>query len=113
VASEGLLVGVLEARDVARAHPSAVTTLYRTEVAGRLSLIPVRRILRADTTTVGRRTPVTEAIRLMRRRRVSILPVTRGEELVGVLTDDVLLGMLAELLDDARADQPGREGARP
>src|SRR5262245_55978051 len=113
VASEGMLVGVLEARDVARAHPSAVTTLLRTEMPGRLSLIPVRRILRGDTTTVGRRTPLTEAIRLMRRRRVSVLPVTRGEELVGVLTDDVLLEMLVEILDDARGDQPARAGTRP
>jgi CBS domain-containing protein len=113
VASEGMLVGVLDARDVARAHPSAVTTLYRTEIAGRLTAVPVHRILRADTPTVGRRTPLTEAIRLMQRRRVSVVPVTRGEELVGVLTDDVLLEMLAEILDDAHGDQPRREDARP
>jgi CBS domain-containing protein len=108
-----MLVGVLDACDVACAHPSAATTLSRTEIAGRLTLIPVRRILRADATTVGRRTPLTQAIRLMRRRHVSVVPVTRGEDLVGVLTDDVLLEMLAEMLDDARGDQPGRESARP
>jgi len=109
VASEGVLMGVLEARDVARAHPSAVTTLSRSEMVHRLTTIPVHQILPANVTTVGRRTPLTEAIRLMRRRRVSVLPVTRGEELIGVLTDDVLLEMLAEILDDRSGDQ----GARP
>lgn len=109
VASESVLMGVLEARDAARAHPSAVTTLSRTEMAHRLTTIPVHRILRTSMTTVGRRTPVTEAIRLMRRRRVSVLPITRGEELIGVLTDDVLLEMLAEILDDGSGDQGARQ----
>lgn len=99
VVSDSALVGLLDERCVARARPSVVTTLSVGEIDGRLSQVPVGRILPADITAVGARTPLTEAVRLMRTRHVPALPVTRGEELVGVLTEEGLLDLLAELLE--------------
>ena len=48
---------------------------------------------------MGRRTPLADAVRLMRTRRLAALPVIQGDRLVGLLTDDDLLEVLAALLD--------------
>ena len=96
------LVGLLDAADVARAHPSAATSLAIREIHGRLD-----RIARPDPPAVGRRTPLADAVRLMRTRRLAALPVEQGEWLVGLLTDDDLLELLAALLDgDPPPDRP-------
>ena len=96
------LVGLLDAADVARAHPSAATSLAIREIHGRLD-----RIARPDPPAVGRRTPLADAVRLMRTRRLAALPVVQGEWLVGLLTDDDLLELLAALLDgDPPPDRP-------
>ena len=96
----GALAGVLDAGDVARAHPSAATTLTVGEIHASLDRVRVDRVLRPTLTAVGRRTPLADAIRLMRARRLAALPVVRGDELVGLLTEEDLLDLLATLLDD-------------
>jgi acetoin utilization protein AcuB len=98
------LVGALDAADLARAHPSAATTLTIGEIHARLDQVPVDRVLRPTLTVVGRRTPLADAIRLMRARRLAALPVVRGAELVGLLTEEDLLNLLAALLSE---DAPG------
>jgi CBS domain-containing protein len=72
-------------------------------------------ILRADSTvadlvssevvTIEPTEPVRKAARLMRRRSLSCLPVTKGTRLVGVLTVSDLLDVLARGVE-------GRRGAR-
>jgi CBS domain-containing protein len=57
------------------------------------------RIARPDPPAVGRRTSLADAVRLMRTRRLAALPVIQGDRLVGLLTDDDLLELLAALLD--------------
>lgn len=114
VVSESTLVGVLDRRHVARALPSAATTLRINEIEGRLSRVVVGRILPATITAVGARTPLSEAIRLMRSRHAPLLPVTTGEEVVGVLTEEDLLDLLAEMLDGRPEGQAHeRGGTRP
>jgi len=93
------LIGLLDAGDVARAHPSAATSLTIGEIHGRLDRVQVDRIARPDPPAVGRRTPLADAVRLMRTCRLAALPVVQGERLVGLLTDDDLLELLATLLD--------------
>jgi acetoin utilization protein AcuB len=105
VVRRGELRGVLEEADLASAHPSAATTLSLGEIASRLDRLPVARVLSADITAVGRRTPLGDAIRVMRVRRLPVLPVARGRELVGVLAEEDLLELLAHLLEsDPRSD---------
>lgn len=91
------LVGVLGEADVARARPSAATTLSVGEIGGRLAQTSIGEILPRGVTVVGPRTPLTEGIRLMRARRLAALPVVRGDELLGVLTEEDLLDLLAEV----------------
>jgi CBS domain-containing protein len=60
---------------------------------------------------VGRRTPLVDAIRLMRARRLAAVPVGQGVRLVGLLTEDDLLALLATLLDeDSPAIRPFAHG---
>lgn len=109
VVRRSALVGLLAAADLDRAHPSAATTLAVGEIHGRLDRIRVDRVVRPDLTAVGRRTPLVDAIRLMRNRRLAALPVARGDLLVGLLTEDDLLELLAALLDED--PPPGRSRA--
>ena len=69
-------------------------------------------ILRADSTvadlvssgvvTIEPTEPVRKAARLMRRRSLSCLPVTKGTRLVGVLTVSDLLDVLARGVEERR-----------
>jgi acetoin utilization protein AcuB len=104
------LVGLLDAGDLARAHPSAATTLTIGEIHARLDQVRVGRVLAAAVTAVGRRTPLVDAIRLMRSRRLAALPVVHGDELVGLLTEEDLLDLLATILDE---DPPGDDTPGP
>jgi acetoin utilization protein AcuB len=98
IVDRSTLVGVLSAADVALAQPSAATTLIVGEIHFRLSSISIERVARTDITAVGRRTPLAEAIRLMRARDLATVPVVSGHELIGVLTEEDLLELLADLL---------------
>ncbi len=94
------LIGLLDAADLDRAHPSAATSLAIGEIAGRLDRVRVERVLRPDLAAVGRRTPLVDAIRLMRARHLTTLPVVQGDRLIGLLTEDELLELLATLLEE-------------
>ena len=62
-------------------------------------------LIGSDVVTIEPTEPVRKAARLMRRRSLSCLPVTKGTKLVGVLTVSDLLDVLARGVD-------GRRGAR-
>lgn len=94
------LVGLLAAVDVDRAHPSVASTLAIREIPARLDRVRIDRVIQASVTSVGRRTPLVDAIRLMRARRLPALPVTQGDRLVGLLTEDDLLALLAAFLEE-------------
>jgi len=101
------LVGLIAAADLDRAHPSAATTLTFGEIHGRLDRVRIDRVVPPSVTAVGRSTPLVDAIRLMRARRLAALPVAQGDRLVGLLTEDDLLEVLAALLDeDPPPDRP-------
>ena len=97
------LVGLLAAVDVDRAHPSVASTLAIREIPARLDRVRIDRVIQPAVTSVGPRTPLVDAIRLMRARRLPALPVTEGDRLVGLLTEDDLLALLATLLEE---DEP-------
>lgn len=94
------LVGLLAAVDVDRAHPSVASTLAIREIPARLDRVRIDRVIQPAVTSVGRRTPLVDAIRLMRARRLPALPVTEGDRLVGLLTEDNLLALLATFLEE-------------
>ena len=98
VADGGRLVGMLSERDVAAAHPSAATTLTVGEIRGWLDRVPVGEVMSKGVTAVGPETPVDEVVRLMRARRLTAVPVVRGDRLVGLVTRRDVLALLEALL---------------
>ena len=100
VVRRSALVGLLAAADVDRAHPSVASTLAVREIPARLDLVRIDRVIHPAVTSVGRRTPLVDAIRLMRARRLPALPVAEGDRLVGLLTEDDLLALLATFLEE-------------
>lgn len=103
VVRRSALVGLLAAADLDRAHPSVASTLAVREIPARLDRVRIDRVIRPTVTSVGRRTPLVDAIRLMRARRLPALPVTQGDRLVGLLTEDDLLALLATFLENDEA----------
>ena len=94
VVERGALVGIVTARDLDAAAPSAATTLTVREVRDRLSRIPVSQAMTRDVIAVAPETPLAEAARLMRDRDLGALPVVRSDEVVGILTVSDLLAEL-------------------
>jgi acetoin utilization protein AcuB len=59
-------------------------------------------LINSDVVTIEPTEPVRKAARLMRRRSLSCLPVTKGTKLVGVLTVSDLLDVLARGVEGRR-----------
>lgn len=67
------------------------------EAAGRLA-DPVSSIMTKRVLTVGEYCPLEEAAALMRRKGVGGLPVVRGKQIIGIITDGDIFDVFAHLL---------------
>jgi acetoin utilization protein AcuB len=103
VVDHGRLVGLLSDLDLDAAWPSAVTTLTVGEIAHRVSQVRVESAMKRDVVTVRLETPIVEAARLLRDRRVGALPVVRRGEVVGIVTEGEILAAMAKLLEGSDA----------
>jgi CBS domain-containing protein len=65
----------------------------------------VKEIMNREPVIVHPDTPTTEAIRLMREKRVACLPVTRDGKLVGIVTEHDLIVVASRLLETYLADE--------
>jgi CBS domain-containing protein len=97
---EGRLVGIVS-------HRSLLHLLADGPTGGR-ELIAVRQIMNPDPVSVAPTTPVSEAVELMRRRRIGSLPVVEDGRLVGIVTVYDFLESSARL----SAETPDAEGRR-
>jgi len=98
VDGRGKLVGVVTRNDLMQASPSPVTSLSVWEVTYLLSKITVQEVMKKDVVTVAEDTTLEEAARLVAERQISCLPVMRGEELVGIITESDIFKVFLELL---------------
>jgi CBS domain-containing protein len=62
--------------------------------------IPVSRIMARSLVTVGRETGTLEAIDLMRRNRISCLPVVQDDRLIGIVTERDFMRIAGQLLEE-------------
>ncbi|NLT41544.1 MAG: CBS domain-containing protein [Anaerolineae bacterium] len=93
VDNRGRLAGIVSEKDVLRASPSQATTLSIYEVSYLLQRLTVSEIMARDVVTVIEDTPLEEAARLMAERHLGGLPVMRGQQVVGIITEtDILMG---------------------
>ncbi len=89
----GRLVGLVS-------HRTLMRLIGRGAASGQNEPIAVREIMKPDPVSVSPETGVLDAISLMRRKRVSCLPVTRNEKLVGIVTERDFLDVAQRLFEE-------------
>jgi acetoin utilization protein AcuB len=91
VLDRGKLVGIISDRDVKQSMASAATMTEGRERDRLLDELTAGQIMARAVVTIGPTVGVDEAARLMATRKISALPVTEGDRLVGIVTEtDVL-----------------------
>ncbi len=87
----GKLVGIISDRDLKQSMISAAATSEGRERDRLLDELTADQIMAREVVTIGPTVGVDEAARLMATRKISALPVTEGDRLVGIVTEtDVL-----------------------
>jgi len=94
----GKLIGIVSEKDLLQASPSPATSLSIFELNYLLSKLTVKKVMGSPVITVDEQTPLEEAARIMADNRIGGLPVMRGDELVGIITETDLFKIFLELL---------------
>ena len=102
VVKNGKLVGLVSERDILKAYPSSVTTLSVWEIASLLEKIKVKDIMVKNVLTVQEKTPIEQAARIMVDHKIGSLPVMRGDDVVGIITEADLFNVMLEMLGGRR-----------
>jgi acetoin utilization protein AcuB len=104
VMKKGKLVGIVSEDDLLNASPSDATSLSVWEINYLLSKITVERVMTKEVVTVTEDTPIEEAARLMADHRIGGIPVLRGEDVVGIITQTDIFRIFLNMLGGR---QPG------
>lgn len=103
VVKNGKLVGIVSRSDILKAYPSSVTSLSVWEITSLLEKITVKDIMTAQVFTVAEDTSIEQAARIMVDNKIRSLPVMRGEDLIGIITEADLFRVMLEMLGGRRA----------
>ena len=98
VVKRGKLVGIVTIADIMNASPSQATSLSIWEVNYLVSKITVKDVMTKDVVTVPEDMPIEDAARLMADTRIGGLPVMRGKEIVGMITETDLFKIFLEMM---------------
>jgi acetoin utilization protein AcuB len=104
VDKSGMLVGIVAEADLLKASPSEGTSLSIHEMKYLLARITVAQLMTKPVITVTEDMPLEEAARVMVDHEIGGLPVMRGKEVVGIITETTLFRIFMELLG---ARKPG------
>ena len=92
----GNVVGIVVEKDLLYASPSPATSLSVFEIHYLLSKLQVKDVMTQRVITVGEDCPLEEAARIMVDHRIGSLPIVRGKQLVGIITErDIAKAMRA------------------
>ncbi len=98
VNQRGEMVGIVTETNLLKASPSQATSLSIYELNYLLSKLTIDRIMTRKVVTITEDTPLEEAARIMADNNFSGLPVMRGKELVGIITETDLFRVFLEML---------------
>jgi acetoin utilization protein AcuB len=98
VDKRGRLVGIVSEKDLMDASPSDANSLSIFEVNYLLDKIIVKELMTKNVITITEDTPIEEAARIMADNKIGGLPVVRGHEVVGIITETDLFKVFLELL---------------
>ncbi|HSD51374.1 MAG TPA: CBS domain-containing protein, partial [Candidatus Methylomirabilis sp.] len=91
------LVGIVTDRDLRQAAPSGATSLSIHELHYILEKVTVREIMTKQVVTIRPDQTVEDAALLLLGHRIGGLPVVRGEELIGIITETDILQAFLQL----------------
>jgi acetoin utilization protein AcuB len=98
VDKQGELVGIVVEKDLLYASPSPATSLSVYELHYLLTKLQVREVMTKRVIAVGEDCPLEEAARIMVDHKIGSLPIVRGKQVVGIITETVLFKTMAEAL---------------
>ena len=98
IVAGGKLVGLLTEGDLKRAEPSTLSDTQEHFTAV-MEGTQITQIMTKNLITTTPDTTLLEVARTLRENKYGALPVLEGEKLVGILTDNDLIGALVKLLE--------------
>ncbi len=98
VSAAGKLVGLLTEGDLKRAEPSTLSDTQEQFMAV-MEGTQVNRIMIQNLITASPDMPLIDAARTLFKNKYGALPVLEGEKLVGILTDNDLIGALVKVIE--------------
>lgn len=116
VMRKGEMIGIVSEKDLLNASPSPATSLSVWEITYLLSKITVKDVMSKEVVTVEENTPIETAARIMADGKVAGLPVMRGDEVIGMITETDLFKIFLDLMGARKhgvratiqaLDQPG------
>ncbi|HAL15720.1 MAG TPA: hypothetical protein DCP32_02870 [Anaerolineaceae bacterium] len=98
VDKNGKMVGIVTNSDLMNASPSEATTLSVWEINYLLSKITVERVMSKNVLTTCESCPIEDAALIMADKKIGGLPVVRGDDVVGIITETDLFKLFIEML---------------
>ncbi|MDH5751651.1 MAG: CBS domain-containing protein [Deltaproteobacteria bacterium] len=93
---QGRLLGIMTDRDLKKASASDATSLEVHELLYLLDRIQAEGVMTRHPVTVTAESDLRTAAKLMVENKIGCLPVLKGEELIGIITKDDLLRLVAK-----------------
>lgn len=111
------LVGIITDRDIQQASPSSTAPISDQDLSEFLERVKVGEVMVSEVVTTSPFTSIEEAAKVMQERKIGCLPVLDRGELVGIITETDILGVLVEVMGIKEASSrlevelPDRPGA--